>query len=550
MVRKNKVLFVCYFATPVIQSFIIREMVHKNDDAVLMVYSRFKKTQDIDSIFQQVIYADDNNAVHFASNPQFIENSIVEYYDKVLADNGVSLDDFDTIYTGCDMLNDFAIYLSVKKKKYNYIESYKNQLCPGRNGIYKWHIEKENTHGSSDYFKVAEKHLSICGTSKYVDTIFSLTISDYVFPLFSKYKKINLNEGLIELSETTKRVLIDCFDYDDIRSVCAEAQNSVLLLTQRQWKYPLTDIETGIMYQYLVDYFCKPNATIAVKPHPSDRYNHKDFFNSSVVFPVSFPADLFPIINDFSIEQAITISSTSIEKLNCWCDNLLFCGEIYFLLWRDINRLYFAYELLNNLGLNNANIYRNNMGNNGEHILNYVNDALFSSNFKKNCWVNLASHFNGAAFCQDISFDETMTYDSYYNGLKNYSNNAITLYMPSPNNISFVDYSHIDLVDNFITLEISKTPTKDKIFADISSEYIYIYCVNPTYRSALRDIHLERELPNVGLNLTVKCVDNSKIKEKLLIEKINTLTERTNAQDKAIKELHHIIFNYKQEGKL
>ena len=530
----SKVLFHCHDKTGLIQDAVIKCHKHKNDDAVLL--GRIKYSGNLDSkitpIFSKVIAYDFSvKSINFGISESQIEKNIVEYYDKLLSENGVSLEDFENIYTSCDMKNDFAIYMSIKRKRYNYIELYTNEFTSRRCNMYEYIIKNnKSTHGNSEYFKVAQKHRALCATSPLVDCVLRLDSSDdMTFLANHKQQKVNINKLLLTLSDEQKRILIDYFDdNNNIRDICAKANDAILLLTQRQWKFPITEVETGVMYQYLCDYFLEPNSMIAVKPHPSDIYNHKDFFNSSVVLPTLFPADLFPIVKDFTVKKAITISSGSIQKLDLWCNDLMPCGETFFVLWKNINQFYFTYKIIEALGKANESIYRNNLSRAGEAILNYMSEKFFALAFKPNKWTTMGRKLNGTAICGNIVFDKYLSKENYYNHLETFSKDELIIYLNLENNFNFIDYQHRDLLENIVTLEISKIPTKDKIFADIKSEYIYVYTTNLSHRNILKNICIEKQLPNVGFNLILKCIDNSKLYNDVLCKHIDMLTEKVD----------------------
>lgn len=117
-IYKPKVLFHCRFGTPFIQAVTIICTKHKDDDAVLLVYNGFEKSMEINPIFNKVIKFLFNGVIHSSTDKNLIEETIVEYYDKLLSENGVSLEDFDCIYVMNNMLDDFAIYISIKGVRY------------------------------------------------------------------------------------------------------------------------------------------------------------------------------------------------------------------------------------------------------------------------------------------------------------------------------------------------------------------------------------------------------------------------------------------------
>ena len=446
---KKKALYVCYFPTAVIQSFTHRCVVNKEYDATIIVYNNFKHGDRLHDVFDVVLYADDVHTVHFTNDEDIIEKEIYAYYNKLFNENNINISDFDEIYVSCDMLNDFVVFLSLNDCKYNYFENYINQLNENRVNLYDYHICNENNHGSSEYFRVAKKHLSICGTSKKCKKRYILKDSRGDINCTDKDEKIDFSSMLLMLNNNEREILIDCFDDCNIREICKKANNSVLLLTQRQWKYPVSNEETGLLYQLLVDYMCPSESKISIKPHPSDKYNHTDFFNESIVFPVGFPADLFPIIKDFNINVAVTVSSTSIQKLEYWCNELITCGDVFFRNWRYINKLYYALKIVSLINKPKMPVFRNNIPD-GDVFLKLLRDyALTGISIEESQWNSLSCNFEGIAIVGEVLFDEkTLSRSQFYSMLSGLSEESVIVFLDLKNNNDFIDFEHYDLYNH------------------------------------------------------------------------------------------------------
>ena len=285
MENKRTILYVCYFLTAVIESYVHRCREEKDSSAILLVYNSFKKDNRLKEVFNKVVYADDASQYHFGEDEKNIEEGIINYYDKVLLNNSIKLDEIDEIYMSCDMLNDFAIYCSFYKKSYQLFEYGNNQLTDDRWKLYEWHIVNKNVHGSANYFRVAQKHHSICSLSPYCVQKWIHVGSSKEKYSNGDYIEYDFAKELLNLQIGQKEILVDCFDNDEvgIRNYCERANGSIMILTQRQWQYPVTEIETGVLYQYYVDYFFQNNGLnkISIKPHPSDTWKHNDFFEKS-----------------------------------------------------------------------------------------------------------------------------------------------------------------------------------------------------------------------------------------------------------------------------
>lgn len=522
LVKKRKALYVCYFPTAFIQSYVHRCTDSSELDAIIIAYNNIKHNDELNSIFSNTVYADDLHEVHYCDDEKIIEDKIKEYYDNILKDNDISLDEIDEIYFACDMVNDFAIYLSLYEKEYSYFEIYKDQFNKNRTDLYDYHIINKNVHGSSAYFKIAKKHLSICGTN-------SLCKKRYLMPESiennNKDEKIDFSYKLLQLSEKEKDILINCFDKYNIRGICASANDSTLVLTQRQWQYPVSEEETGLLYQYLCDYFCSNGNKVSIKPHPSDKYNHHDFFTNSVVFPVGFPADLLPIIKDFRIKTAITVSSTSIQRFSYWCDDLIICGNTYFRNWRYINKVYYALKCITEMGYGQSEVYRNNIPD-GDDFLKLLRNHALSADIKESKWISLSSPFNGVAVVGRIVFDgKFLTSKQYYRMLENLSNDSIIIYLDINNEKNFIDFEHFGLLDYVYSFKITKEAIKEKVYCDLNDEYIHIFCKNKAVISKLFNEDFRIELINVGIRLQLKFVEQSPLREYVMYNKIKDLSK-------------------------
>lgn len=530
--KRNKVLYVCYFATPVILSFVHRCICNKDSDAVLIVYESFNRNNEFEEIFEKVIYANDLFRLHYCNDETIIEEKIKTYYDTILKNNGFSVNDFEYVYVLCDMVNDFAIYLSLYKKNYSFIETHTNQfkckIGADRDRGYIAHMERESEHGSAAYFKIAQKHHSICSTSEFcVERIFDNDSDDSIM-CNENDKKFDFQMGLINLSRREKNILIDAFDRWDIRKICSAANGSTMLLTQRQWMYLVTEEETGLLYEYLCDYFCNTEDRISINPHPSDKYDHNLYFTNAVIFPVGFPSDLFPIVENFSINSAITVSSTSIQKLSYWCETRITCGNTYFRNWRNINKIYYGLKIIETIGYNTSNIYRNSIPD-GDDFINLVRKNSFYTQFAETQWISLSEPFLGVALVGEVTFEgEYLSYEKYYSMLLNLDQNSVILFLDLNNKRNFIDFAHYELLDYIYTFKLSKNQVKDRVYCQLNDEYIHIFCKNKGVIAKLFNCDFSKTLPNVGVKLLMNFVDTTPLRYHLLYTELNKLVKSSS----------------------
>ena len=121
--------------------------------------------------------------------------------------------------------------------------------------------------------------------------------------------------------------------------------------------------------------------------------------------------------------------------------------------------------------------------------------------------------------------------------LENLSEKSIIVYMDLHGNRNFLDYSHVELSKNIISLEISKEKVKGKVFAGDESEYLYVYTKNKHYQRKLQEITCEIELYNTGLALNLHKAAELNIENEIIRKYIDSLAETINGHRKEIELL-------------
>ena len=499
----KKCLYVGYFNAISIQLMVLHCKENEGNYSVLLTCSDAGDKNILQSIFSKVEYKANcvPEKVHFNQREEQIKSTIIDSYDKVFSEIGITIDGFDKIYVGCDMRNDFAIYCALKKVNYYFVECYYGQLNLDRFKVYEWHIKNANPHGSIAYFNVSKKYKSLCGNSEYVIKKIIQSQSLDMGYKYDNYIVYDYNQAILSLSKSIKTLLVECFDSDgSVRVSCRKANNSAMVLTQRQWLYPVSNDETGVLYQYLVDYVLdKYGRDISIKPHPSDKYNHHHFFENAVIFPVKFPAELFPAIDGFEISCALTVSSTSIQKFSAWCNNLIQVGTVYFEIWRNINKLFFSCKVAKYLFDSRVPLYRRGtLGEDAYEFMRKCSGLSFAGIPKSVCDFG---HVNGVCFVDKLNLAYDSDFNKYFNDILDLNDSTVIIFMDFDNKLDFIDIDHLSLLKNIVTVKLSKFDIRDDIYADLTPEYIYIYSKNRSLLNKLLTYQEVKTLQNTGINI-------------------------------------------------
>lgn len=429
------------------------------------------------------------------------ENCIVEYYDELLANEELELENCPII-VGCAH-NTFGMYLSIKKINFIFLEDAAGLLSrfeildtinQGQNTlkyemICKYGLITGKNPNIKKYicdFKAQKAGFSMEDTEKYIDLC-----------VVQELDKLNHEERtkIIEMFVETKTIPIK--------------ENTMILLTQHFANLRTLSFEEQIaIYQIFMDYLTNGYFVI-IKPHPDDLMYYPMLFPGISIIREKFPAEFLPFMFDRKPKAVATISSTTSYSLRSCFDNVIEMGTMFEKDYKKVHRYYIALKLLEKL--NNKNIVHF-WGCNEQILMQLMRSWNLEINLQKYC-VDLLE--KQAIVIMDASGEEEKKIRGMFmDRLEQES------YIVLNSNILFASCNEIEKMrGTIIPIVISKRvldTDRDFCVLNLEDEVIYFITKNKRFANMVREMRIHMELKACGIEINVEGLNPEQEKIKIL----------------------------------
>ena len=482
---------------------------HKDDECVLIISTwlvdKFPHYKDLNKFFKKVIVMDAQMRI---SDKYHEENK--DYCEKLLSDNGFSIDDFSEIHAMGYHYN-FGAYLSHNNIKHNFWEDATGLLSSPEILI------NINRNGFPKIAEFCEAEHLYDGTAKGIDKIYcnlraqkkGFNVENAVdFDVVKEY--MTLNEGL--------RAEILAF-FGDVKKMSIN-ENAVLILTQQFLSLLVMSFEEqALIYQLFADYFFE-NEDLVFKTHPDDYMFYGLLFPEATVIKKKFPAEFLPALFTNKPKKIATISSTAINNLKWYFDESFSLGPRFEHEFKSTHRYKVAYEIKNSIC--------------PEHKLCSIG---VNENYKDAFKVSE----NPGADSRFYVIDKLSTQDKYKFGdiirlLKASDEKDVFVFINSNGDYCFYDTENKSVWKNLTPLTISKRKLRDEEFyEDEEQETIYVYTKNKRIADEVRNFKFSKQLSYTGLEISVSPLSAADNKIALLEALLSAAEKRLLAYETLLK---------------
>lgn len=286
-----------------------------------------------EGIVDDVISFDDR-FLFKAKDQNALQKELIEYFDQLLNENGISLTSKVMTYIACDMSDSFGMYLQYKGLPFTIYEMSPGQffLRSRYDGAYRdgWMGEAYYTRQKTYGLLCGEKggcHVLMYPQSDVARA--KMETDPEVFD-FSDYS---------QLDDTSRSAIISCFDIN----IPIDATVQLVLLNSRNMVngHSIFGLaEAPYLFQMLVQFFGKPGMQSLIKPHPADTVEcMQRYFPESVFLDPDFPIEFLHLFGNIRISRVVTIGSSAADKIADMTDSVVSIGWIYYKLSQYIEAI-------------------------------------------------------------------------------------------------------------------------------------------------------------------------------------------------------------------
>lgn len=293
-------------------------------------------------LFDKIIIFDDRKMWTYEG--ENISEFILSFYDKILEENNISLDDA-TVYTAGDMTNSFAVYCCLKNHKFNLFEISAGSLLHFNiyeGGFNDGWIKEEFYRIQKEFNVLTAEPSEYAHLLLYKGTdITKVTNPDYEIVDFDDFRVYDAGT-----CETIK----ECFGLNEIIEKFKGIQNAQLcLLPSRNFCNGHSNFEikfSQFIYQLMIEYFSDRNKGIIIKPHPADTPDDIWALSNYVNLNPAIPIEFVKFFDGIEITSILTIVSNSYTKIQNKNTKICDLGWIFLKICGFVQRMDFSYKLI------------------------------------------------------------------------------------------------------------------------------------------------------------------------------------------------------------
>ena len=337
---KNKfVIFHANHSAALYQFIVLKNKYFSNDDVILMVNninlgdSDFAKGLVKNNVFTKVIpfcepFSDYQGLTGKAA--------IFGFYDKLLAENEISIENTSAIITACDIQNWFGLYCVFKNIYPDFLEMHDKQFL----NHYRYEGNRTTSNGPLWVEELSKQYHILDGEDENCKRRYLCLGSDVKFD--GKDIKIDFINEFYNLPIKLRRKIVKAMhlgssDY----SKC-----NLLLLNSFGWTtartkdpYPLHYLPYLLLSDY---YFEDSQNTILFKDHPqtNSEYFKNTLSKKESVISSVIPIEFLGLIENFSIQKLLSVNSTGNEKISKFVKREVKIGDSYLYNWKIVHKLF------------------------------------------------------------------------------------------------------------------------------------------------------------------------------------------------------------------
>jgi hypothetical protein len=477
---------------------VIKDKFHKDEKSLLLPqqgyhiptveHDFFRKLKE-NGVFDEIISCRGQPTDH---NRDYDEQ-VTEYYDSFFEKQNICLDDFSDIYLGFDTFNPLGAYLDIRGIRHSVIIG----TCA------EWIYNLSETLGGypHKYVDWTRRHCILQGEGQYTQKRFADKRVEIEKPL-EKDVILDFRDLWFNLSDELRRKISSILPQEELKKL-SDGESYFVLPNSIGYMTPRTRLLANrrcYVYQLALDFYCNAgeNARIYYKEHPQVNLSDGDkYFKNCTVLPPIIPVEFFALIDGFSVNNLIAVTSTSGKWLSPFVKNFYSPAEIFFNTFREIYRHFAAFaidELISDektayhiCGINKpfiedftANVLRRKIE------YKDINQTILDGNI-----FTLLDDVNVKSLVYGLT--------SASNGAKCVIYYTDMFYLPK----------YISLRQYVVPIVIKKCVIDESCIADIDDEYICFFSKDATVRDKVRKLNKIRVLPHTRMALNIKAVSDT-----------------------------------------
>ena len=313
---------------------------HAVNNSVLIVGDYAKENTFINSlvtngVFDSVIYYDCWKFTTLKDESLVIAG-INEYFGLLLKEHGIDISIINTIYTGSDLVNSFALFLSLNGINYTTIELSPNQLS--NDNRYFWGSKFAAPNSEPLPFFILQKKYGILCQERYNGPVLlseetSLDESCLCHICYI----LNFKKALHDISKDYVRRIIECIpDLDKLMSADVLLTPSSLDPSTRYYKKE----DYAYIYQVFVDYYLSRYENIVIKTHPSNPHILDGHFQDGMLVGGEYPIQLLELVPNLKFDLVCGVYSDAVRQLDGISKVKMEAGSEFFKLFPHLHKIY------------------------------------------------------------------------------------------------------------------------------------------------------------------------------------------------------------------
>jgi hypothetical protein len=478
---------------------VIKDKFHKDEKSLLLLewtfsnQDKFLTNLESAGIFDVVINIQQLSSAYMRDPEADYEKRIIEFYDNWQKEYGYDFRAFSNIYCGFDTENWLGAYFDIHGIEHSVI------INTGKGIIY--NIEHLFNGCSRESVDFARKHCTLLGEGKYTLKRFVDKRVEIERPL-EKDVIFDFRDLWFNVSDELRRKISSILPQEELKKL-SDDESYLVLPNSTGYMTPRTRLPVNrryYVYQLALDFYCNAgeNARIYYKEHPQTNLSDGDkYFKNCTVLPPIIPVEFFALIDGFSVNNLIAVTSTSGKWLSPFVKNFYSPAEIFFNTFREIYR-HFAAFAIDELISDEKTAYHI-CGINKPFIEDFTANVLHRKIEYKGINQTI---LNGNIF----TLLDDVNVKSLIYGLANASNDAkCVIYYTD----MFYLPKYISLRQYVVPILIKKCVIDGSCIADIDDEYICFFSKDATVRDKVRKLNKVRILPHTRMALNIKAVSDT-----------------------------------------
>lgn len=479
MVPKKYIIYNVNHHGSLLNIICLKSIINRKDKTILVLSenegSDYSQKMLAERIFDKIITF--RLSIGVRQNGDELKKVLNEYFDGLLKDNGVSLNDILEIYTQADVINPFGIYAAMRGKKITIIEDSANRLSD----MNKYEQFFNDKIISKTYYDLQKNLGILCGeTDKYDLILYEGTDETRYFGFSHKRESVDYNKCYELLTVAERDSILKSYgvDIEMYRNV-----DTILFMNSDGYTESALDVKVPVsnVYTTLADYCSLNDEQLIIKPHPNNYLVGKNNFPNDK-FIKNYPIEVINLIKEVKIRRTISAYTTAVKKIERFVDDDVSLGVTFFRTFSHIHKIYVSLSIVNLIVDRTEYKVYQNITRDCNYINNLLKITLPDSHYKNVEYIDL-NDYSKKSIC--IVFDAS----AISSKLKTDIGHIIISFIPTLN------------CHNTYKIKIALNDIDNDV--NVKTDFLYIFTSDNSYTDILSELSMTKKLTRRGLILNV-----------------------------------------------